>query len=108
MEWTEAFCDVLRDVGKSRPQVGDHAIVTDGRKHLGKAGTIMWHGPDRFAGRQYGDSYSMHLQDVMGTSRFRVRIQTAEGETFFVGADKIDIPSKGVKSWASSHPAQNH
>lgn len=102
MSLSPEVCDVLRDVVKTRPAVGDQCTVTGGTykircKHLGKSGVIRWHGPDKFAGRQYGDPDSHHLTYCMGRHRFRVQIETADGEKFFTKAEYLDIPTKPIR-----------
>lgn len=92
MEWTEEFCQVLRDVAKDRPNVGRTVRVIAGRKNVGAVGQVTWHGPDRFdKSRRYCDSYQNHLRDCMGKGGFRVRVKLEDGSQFFTSAANVEI-----------------
>lgn len=80
----QALADAL---SAYRPFVGRRVRIVEGRKHLGKIGTVTWHGPDRFAGRAYGDGYQQAATEVMGRYRYRVGVRTDDGETFFTKAE---------------------
>jgi hypothetical protein len=69
-----------------RPFVGTTVRIVEGRKHVGKVGRVVWHGVDRFRGRQYGDSYVQAATEVMGRHGYRVGVDV-DGERFFVPAD---------------------
>ena len=59
-------------------KVGSTVRVDGGRKYKGKSGTVTWYGEDKFR------------SDRQATF-FRAKVQTADGESFFVPADYLAV-----------------
>jgi len=88
-ETRDAWQRLANDVAPQRPSVGKRVRVTSG-KHAGKDGLVTWHGRDNFANNYYQSDAQLHLRDMCGRDGFRVRVDTGS-ETFFVGADKVEV-----------------
>ena len=75
-----------------RPNVGTTVRVIEG-KRMGETGTVTWHGIDRFnrTAFRYCDDMQAHLRDLRGKWGFRICVQPAEGEKFFIGAEKVCV-----------------
>lgn len=86
-----------------RPSVGKTVRVTRGRKHLGKEGTVFWHGPDQFnkSASRYGSPFEQDCRKIRGVYGFRVGVQTADGEKFFIDASHIEIVEAKAQENAS-------
>lgn len=74
-----------------RPKVGTRVRVIEGKK-LGIEGEVTWHGIDKF-NRTAWRCHDMqaHLRDVRGQWGYRVRVQLEDGESFFIGAEKVCV-----------------
>jgi hypothetical protein len=59
-------------------KAGSTVLVTGGRKYKGKTGTVTWYGEDKFR------------SDRRATF-FRAKVETADGESFFVPADYLAV-----------------
>lgn len=59
-------------------KVGSTVRVDGGRKYKGKTGTVTWYGEDKFKSTQRA-------------TFFRAKVQTADGESFFVPADYLAV-----------------
>lgn len=85
----DALRKINEDFACQRPNVGTTVRVVEG-KQLGVVGKVTWHGRDKYNNPyRYCDSMQAHLVDVLGKYGFRVRIETDEGEKFFISADKV-------------------
>lgn len=74
-----------------RPSVGKRVRVVSGRKHLGKEGTVKWHGVNRFYDNSYRTDAQLTLAEMRGREGYRVRVVTDSGEAFFIDAEKIEV-----------------
>lgn len=75
-----------------RPFVGRTVRVDRGKKHVGKIGRVTWHGLDKFSTAfRYGSPDSASLTEVRGRYGYRIRVQTEQGESFFVPADYVMV-----------------
>ena len=83
--------DLFESVQARRPSVGKTVRVVSGKKHIGKSGQVIWHGEDKFYSTRYRADAQESMREAMGLHGFRVGIKTADGEKFFVGADKVEI-----------------
>lgn len=75
------------------PRIGRRVRIIDGRKHLGKTGVVVWHGPDRYsdAGRYDASWMSAAMREASGVYGYRIGVQTDDGSRFFVPADYAEV-----------------
>jgi len=91
-EFREAWQAQIKKLEPNRPSVGKRVRVVEGRKHLGKEGEVFWHGIDKYdSNRYYKTAAQQMMSEAMGRMGYRVGIRTDEGETFFTGADKVEV-----------------
>ena len=88
----EAWQNLANDLAPQRPSVGKSVRVTEGRKHLGKVGKVTWHGVNKFDDLwRYQSEAQMHYRDMAGRDGYRVGIETPDGKSFFINADKVEV-----------------
>lgn len=75
------------DLSAQRPYPGRLVLVTGGRKHNGKRGTVLRHWQDPGAFR-YGGEANLHMREMAGRSGFRCQVDTGS-EKFWVNADHL-------------------
>ena len=75
------------------PSVGKRVTVTGG-KHAGKSGLVTWHGRDQYSSLwRYGSDAQTSLREARGRDGYRIRVETANGESFFIAAEKVEVNS---------------
>lgn len=93
----DAWQKLADDLGPARPSKGKRVRVTQG-KHKGKEGIVTWHDRDKFdSTSRYETTAQAWLRDMAGTYGYRCRIDT-DTETFFVGAEKVEVIHEGEQS----------
>ena len=78
------------DLSAQRPSVGKRVRVSSG-KFRGRVGIVRWHGPDKYARDYYRTPAQLDLRDLRGRDGFRVRVESDDGESFFAGADQVEV-----------------
>lgn len=73
------------------PSVGKTVTVVKGRKYKGQSGIIKRHIADRYADNRYKSDASMMLRQMKGREGYIVLIEKADGSTFWVKAEYVEI-----------------
>lgn len=90
----EAWQRVIKNTSHGRPSVGKRVVVTDGKKYKGKIGIVRWHGVNKYSDAfRYADNAQSAMREITGKWGYRVRVETDNGESFFVDADKVEVVS---------------
>lgn len=68
------------------PRVGKRVTIYHG-KHRGKSGIVFWHGKNKHKRDHSSNWMQAGLREAIGTTGYRIGVQTDGGEKFFTSAE---------------------
>lgn len=87
-----AWQDIANQLSAQRPYEGRRVRVTDGRKHVGKQGTVTRHMVSRYDDPfRYASEAQAHMREMAGRFGYVVRVRQDDGAEFWVRADYVEV-----------------